>query len=406
MRHGFLDREIRDESVAWKQIQALREIFDYQLFDSVEINDRTHLRARVNKTLLAIFAELLQIPGFSFDDSDAGHGVGHLVRDYVHAAMLLDEDIPSEELFVGLIGGVLHDIGCSVIRQYDENTRAVRHAEAAALLVNHVSKPMNGIGLSQAERILVSYAVAAHTNYLKPSVVLCADGVERIIEPYVDSLPDGSPLMANHLPRWVDRLDLIGPCFVARHYLTLATEHKDFGDCGFYNVEFFDHMRPLLRETPDGPRTMLEHIKMYADSQTNESVYGKHDFGEMVRLRDEERQQTYRIIEAVRNGHLVSHDEEVVLSAWGAFLKKNIEPSISGGIATDVLLQMHRALPGDARVAWLNGYYVIMKEYVVWAKERMDYLSNLPEEWFVIPGISGDIRSIIEPHPDWKNCIK
>lgn len=42
---------------------------------------------------------------------DPGHGMGHLVRDYIHANVLAEKtDMDPKQAYVGIIGGALHDI--------------------------------------------------------------------------------------------------------------------------------------------------------------------------------------------------------------------------------------------------------------------------------------------------------
>jgi len=47
---------------------------------------------------------------------------------------------------------------------------------------------------------------------------------------------------------------------------------------------------------------MIEFLKYFADSQTNDTPYGKHDFGEMSVLRDLYLLRMRRIIAAVLGG--------------------------------------------------------------------------------------------------------
>lgn len=184
----------------------------------------------------------------SVDAAEPGHGSGHWARDYLHALMLAnDPDLDPTLIPCCFFGGTLHDIGTLFLDRYADKDRAFRHAEAGALIVRAAALESGVLTEDQAD--LVAYMIAAHTHYLKSSQVLCQDGVTRTVDPYVCETDTGVPLLEVWLSRWVDRLDCIGPCFVGRHYLTLARDHDDYSSHqgGFYKVSFADHMRALLR---------------------------------------------------------------------------------------------------------------------------------------------------------------
>lgn len=134
---------------------------------------------------------------------------------------------------MGLVAGTLHDVGCALVEHYAETQRVVRHAEGGALLLQEI---LPRLLLSEKQKILICYAVAAHTHYLKPQTV-----GEDTIEPYLDT-SEGEPLWGILFTRWVDRLDCNGAGFVGRHYLTLARAHQDFDGKQFYGIEFAEHL--------------------------------------------------------------------------------------------------------------------------------------------------------------------
>jgi len=398
-------KKIRDfvklnEAGAWNETQALRQKFEesYEaLFDDLPIESIEEAKLKSFEVISKTLSFLEKVINFS--EVDPGHGLGHLVRDYLHAVILAEiSEMDVKQAYIGIIGGVLHDIlGCTLIERYSESERAVRHAEAGGLLFQKISEE---IGVDQNEALLIYYAIAAHTNYLKPSKVECSDGVEREIQPYRDTNNEDEPIMSILLTRWADRFDVNGPCFVGRHFLTMIEEHKDFGGGTYYPVNFFDHMRPLLRNNdeikadPKG-RTMREHLAMFANSQSNDSPYGKFDYGEMAKMRDAYKDRALRIIKAFDNPIKLSPEEEMLLlSRWTNWLSEKIEPSETAKDGSKKLQEMFFTLPQETKEAWFSVIKTTLKEYDEWANEMSTVLLNFSEEELTLP-ILGDIRKII-----------
>lgn len=421
---------IQDERKSWdKMLQLRKEVFPKagssarveQLFGEVRVNNSEEALKRVADTVHAAlekYAILLGEAGRGYANVDPGHGPGHLTRDYVHALSLVDTlDADPKHLFVGGVAGVLHDAGCTIVERYKESQLAVRHAEAGALFFDFVANEYKELGLNSAERTLMAYAIAAHTHYTKSSEIKCADGETRKIEPYVDTDAEGRPLLGFWLARWVDRLDCNGPCFPARHYLTLGEEHKDFDGEKHFQVNLAPHLEPrLLPEAerrainPVPDQTMLEHMKMFADSQTNNSPYGKHDFGAMVEIRDVYKGMLQSVVNATDisakcGAGLTSGEEEAILGAWKSYLSQNIEPTPLGRETAEKLDEKFRQLPEKTRHAWENGFLQAMVEYVGWSKPRLGQLNNLSKKYgdqiLALPGITEDVRKVITPNSEW-----
>lgn len=335
---------------------------------------------------------------------DPGHGSGHWCRDYIHSLRLAhDPQLEPRYIPACILGGTLHDIGTLFLDRYADKNRAFRHAEAGALIVRAAALESGAMNPDQAD--LIAYVIAAHTHYLRPSEVTCADGVTRTVKPYYDEdfelVPNPARLEV-WLPRWADRLDCSGPCMVGRHYLTLAKDHEDFNGDGFYKVSFAEAMRPLLR-TPEeikaagGKLTMLEHMRMFANSQTNESPYGRFDRGVMVKIRDRYRLMLECIIEKVVRP--VERNEGEVLGAWTSFLGTRIEPSQAGWQAALTLRRNFDTLDADTRRAWTSGFWWTMQLYAAWYESTSWFLFRKPTELFRLPGVTPDVRNVIAPIP-------
>lgn len=362
----------------------------------------------VRRAMHAVEATLKSVTRFvDPKKGDAGHGPGHWCRDFIHALRLAyDPDMHPGDIVPCIVGGVLHDIGTLFIDRYADSARAVRHAEVGALIVRAALMDEANV-LSQEEIDGVAYGIAAHTNYLKPMDVRCADGDVRQVRTFVDAHGD-RPIMSVQLPRWVDRLDCNGPCFPGRHYLTLARDHADHGTDGFYSVTFTGHMRPLSR-TPEeiradgGRKTMVEHLQMFLRSQSNESVYGKYDKGVMVCLRDEYRASLEHIIGRVL--HPTDVSEERMLTAWTRFLCSNIEPSVRGRTTANDLVSMFLTLDEDTRRSWACGFRAVMTEYLAWSDRTLSFLKDLPPVYLRFFGVFPDVRQVIRPDRSWVEML-
>jgi hypothetical protein len=392
----FRDFVTTREDLAWAAHQRVRQLVEesYQeLFDSLQICNRDEAITKavhVAQKALRVLSTVIDL-----DKVDAAHGIGHLNRDYIHGLLLSKENIDCRHLYIGIIAGILHDVlGCSIVDRYDDKNRAVKHAEVGALLWSSIAAE---IQLDSVESVLVYYGIAAHTRALREASVICSDKTERIITPYVDTDENGPRLMF-WLPRWIDRLDANGPCFIGRHFLTLARDHSDLDSSGgYYKIRFNAHMRPLLRNEeeimadPEG-RTLREHLMMYANSQTDTSPYGKYDGEIMCRLRDNYKESLLRIIDSFEDSFSYSSRiGEAIKEGWNKWLSENIEPSSSGKAAVTTLSERFDALPKETKKPWFNAMATALEQHKIWRQKTRRLLSSLPEEVLTAPLI-GNVR--------------
>jgi len=398
---GELREYILNEEKSWPFVQELRKTVENapiaNLMNEVNVDSREKAMTRANEIAQNILSSLKEMD-VNFQEVEPGHGIGHLTRDYLHALRLGNGlDVDPKHLFIGILGGIFHDIlGCIMVKRYDENERVVRHAEGGGIFFYRLGEK---VGLSEAEKMLGFYAIAAHTHYLKPIPVKYKDGTIRESTPYVDLDEFGKPLMCVWLTRWTDRLDVNGPCFVGRHFLTLAESHKDFSGGSFYSVTFESHMNPFLRNEDEikqsGKRTMREHITMFANSQNNQTPYGKHDFGTMVEIRDSYTARIRRIIATFDEADTFSLNEKLaVLKNWNRWLTERIEPTEKGRETVGKLDAMFANLNQDFRDRWYNVFSTTRTEHMGWSNDMRSALKDFSETYFTLP-VLGDVRKIL-----------
>jgi len=394
---------LKSEAAAWEEVQRLRRDFNPELLKDIRINSRGEAVERATEVIQRLLTDLKDY-NLNFPQISPGHGSGHLTRDFVNARILFRNlEADPRDAFVGFVGGSLHDIGCVIISRYEESTRAVRHAEAGALFARHLLE--NQKDLSDLERTAIAYSIAAHTHYRGESEVKCDDGETRIVKPYMELDKNGKPVWPVCFTRWVDRLDCNGPAYLGRHYLTLAEEHKDFDGLTHFDVRFAHHMTPLLRHSKDqvddkGVRnqTMSEHMKMFADSQTNESPYGKYDYGFMVQLRDGSKDMLNRIVHVTQVPTIFNPERErEIREVWRKFLYGNVEPSMLGLVTSGTLDGMFGELEDKTRYAWCSAFLTTIYEYSRWAEERLKYIEGQDSRSYSFKPITDDVREVIKP---------
>jgi hypothetical protein len=402
---------LANESKSWALIQSMKESFDPRLFNDVTVKSTEEAFEKGTEIVKAAL-NVCEVEGIDYKNASHGHSIGHLTRDYIHALILANEmDIDPKHLFVGFVGAVLHDSGCTLVKRFEESHRVVRHAEAGSLLFKSVAKDLD---LNDAEKLLISYAIAAHTNYLTSDSIKCFDGKMRHVMPYTDLSVEGQPLIGVILPRWVDRLDCSGPCFISRNYLNLLEDHVDYDGHEHFGIEYAAHLQPRLLSEPERrakklPHTMREYLKLFTDSQTNDSPYGKYDFGAMVTLRDDYKKRLLHIIDVAQGSRELSSDGETIDTAWELFLSRNIEPTERGAKAAQQLRIKYGQLDDHTRKAWQAGFLATMNEYISWSGERILQLDQLEKRHgsniLSLPGITDDVREVIRPYAGWVELI-
>jgi len=374
-----------DEDKAWKKIISLRREFERnfrQIFASLEL--LRDVRQAIEKANEVISASLeVMCDPVKIDEMEPGHAIGHLSRDYLHALILANhqQSLDPRIVYLGMVAGTLHDtLGSALVKRYAENQRVIRHAEASALMFLEISKI---IGLDCREAMMIAYSIAAHTHYLKRHKVVCTDGVIRTTRPYPDTLQNGLPIYPVIFTRWCDRLDLIGPCYFGRHYLTLTNDHKDYNLNDFCQIKYHSHMRPLNRTSrqikldPNGP-TFCEHLQSIIETQIFQSPYGRYDYGFVMWLREQLKASEKRILKGFERPTALSLREETkLLNNWNGWLATKVEPSTLGVKASEILHEKFLGLPQETKTVWYSAMSSTLEEYQIWSKQMRKFLDQV-----------------------------
>ncbi|HNZ86454.1 MAG TPA: hypothetical protein PLD95_02440 [bacterium] len=259
--------------------------------------------------IIQYFINELKVMGFNLKELPLAHDLGHVVYDTKSAILLMNDPkigkyVAPPDFIAGIIGGIFHDsglllankpefcqkmFGFRAVSRFEEAEKLLRHAESGAILaeklLSNIELDTDPITQEYIKKMIV-YVIAAHTNY-KQQVVQ-----GYTIQPYKDAWSDELPIYPVTIARWCDRMDLVGPHYILRHFCTLAPEihtHltiKD-GKQQFREISLESSMDLSL----DG--NMRDHVLMYKNSQSNDSPYGKYDLpGIMIDYREYQKQRT------------------------------------------------------------------------------------------------------------------
>ncbi|MDD3284628.1 MAG: HD domain-containing protein [Patescibacteria group bacterium] len=392
---------LENELENWKEIKELKSKINIDFFDNVNIKNK---KEAISKSIFVIKSILKELDKQKIDilKMDPGHGIGHMTRDYINALRLAykDNNTKPKELFIGIIGAALHDIGSSLIERYSESQRLVRHAEMGALLFKRISQKLKI--LNKEEEFLICYAIAAHTTYLKVYYFK-----KFKVEPYKYIL-NNKVVMSFQYPRFADRLDANGAFLVARDYLILNKSHMHDGSMGkFFKTNFKDDMKITLRaqdeiEKSGGYRTALEHLNIYMLGQKN-SIHSQYDTNVMEYFRDNETKNLKNIINSIlKPKKLESKKIDEIQKKWTIFLYKNIEPTEIGKKTAIGLSKKFKRLKENEINAWTYGFYITMQEYNKSAYEMLKFLDKIPKEYQTLPVI-GKLKTLIKPSIKFDN---
>lgn len=386
---------LENELQNWKEIKELKSKIDIKFFDNVNIKNK---REAISRGVFIIKSALKELDKQKIDilKIDPGHGIGHISRDYINALRLAykDNNTDPKELFIGIVGAALHDIGSSLIERYSESQRLVRHAEIGALLFKRISQKIKL--LNKEEEFLICYAIAAHTSYFKTYYF----GKFKV-EPYKYIL-NKKVIISFQYPRFADRLDANGSFLVARHYLTLNKVHMHDGSLGkFYKTNFERGMKIILKseneiEKAGGYRTVLEHLNIYKLNQTN-PLYSQYDTNIMKYFKNDETKSLDKIIKSIQKPKkLNTQIKEEILKKWTIFLYKNIEPTTLGKKIAIELDKKFKKLEKNEINAWTYGFFITIQEYNKLTYKMLTFLDKIPKEYYTLP-IIGNLKILIKP---------
>lgn len=214
----------------------------------------------------------------------AAHSKGHFARDLVNlTAILHDPEVQTYgdvEIMVGILGGIFHDIGNSVVDRYDENKRFAGHAEVGAVLFGELAKqvfPPNQIPENLIK--MVQFAIAAHVNVPEKKHIAKPSG-EITRYPY-DNKIEGNDKRGMWLARLSDRLEIQSIIQLIRLTLANARPIEDNTGADVMDVvrqspqEQFLHKFSINLNEPGGILyTLLQYI---ATARGAESPHTKYD---------------------------------------------------------------------------------------------------------------------------------
>lgn len=393
---------LQDDRGLWEEHLRNRRRFEGSIGDqlsSLSLSSVEEAQQRGFETISAILGEFEKQGRLSFRPS---HGLGHAIRDYLHAFALAKDDGDPREAFVRVVGGTLHDIlGCSFTERFEENSRSLRHAEASALLFWWLR---GRIGMKEEEALPVYYAISAHTNYLEEMTVVDSEGKPRKIEPYAKKYADGQPIYFLHAVQEVDRLDIIGPCGFFRHCLStqeaIGRRFYFSPTKKFFPVDFEKHMRPFLRSAEEIGEdafgaTARELLFAMNDTQKDVSIYARDDGRKMIELRNLYREMMSRILSTFDSPCSFSISErDALFFGLNELIKQRIEPTKEAAKSICHFQELFFDLPLRTQEVWFSVFKTAMEEYEAWREIFQKEIAQIPEEMLSLP-VLGRVDRII-----------
>ena len=215
-----------------------------------------------------------------------GHDKGHFTRDLMTALTVYNSTKLNakyqSDAFAGMIAGAFHDIGVGIIPRYNDRKFAAGHAEVGAWLFNELTSDI----LGENQRKLISYAIAAHSNYRKPFEAEFPEKYTKEI--YFDEIwqEEGKLVgIAYKTARLADRSDTNGPIFCLRHIMahfdSKNESAKDFSGSNWFEINDESLrliLKPEIRQPIPRQPTSLEHVINFKNSNYGNSVYSQDDF--------------------------------------------------------------------------------------------------------------------------------
>lgn len=269
------------------------------------------------------------------DDMPPGHDKGHMLRGLL-ASLYLNHSTKEQiryqsDASAGLLAGIYHDIGTSVIPRYLDNKFGAGHAEVGSYLFWQVSE---GI-LGENTRKLVCYAITAHTHYLDDiNIEVPQNYIKTKYWDDISQDKEGKLVgpVAVHCARRADRPDTNGVNFIYRHIIAhmnaSQSEGHEFQDDHWVKMNqdsLGQALNPIIREKPTPPLTAIEHVLRFAGSNDATTPYSEKDylFPGFQKILSLELSQLRGFIDSIDNPSLVLPDDSPhLLLTYKDFLYK------------------------------------------------------------------------------------
>lgn len=273
-------RQLKDNAsdyAIYRYIEKLRsEVEQMKDYRKIKTKAKLEIKALPDNIMAQLFQKTLPF----IDALPTAHSKGHLARDLVNLTMILHDpetgSYDNTEILVGILAGVFHDMGNSVIERDEEDERFTLHAEVGAWIFGELAKniiPPNILKLTQ-------FAIAAHTNF-ETTRKKTKNGITIKMRPYDTIIVNGDK-RSMALARTTDRADLInGAIYPMRTIIRFAkyikhvlhvTGEKDreFGS----GLEDFRY-RFSCNKTKMG--TFLYDLQNLANNNISLNIHNKYD---------------------------------------------------------------------------------------------------------------------------------
>ena len=273
-------KQLKDNAldyVIYQYIENLRsEVEQIEDYRKIKAKAKMEIEALPDNAIAQLFQKALPF----INALPTAHSKGHCARDLVNLTVILHDpktiSYDDMEIIVGILAGIFHDIGNSIIERDEENERFTLHAEVSAWIFGKLAKniiPPNILKLTQ-------FAIAAHTNFetLRKKT---KSGITVKIRPYDTKIVNGDKISMT-LARTTDRIDLInGAIYPIRTIIRFAKYIKHVVHVtGEKDIEFeseLEDFKARFSSNKTRKGSFLNDLQNLANNNISLNVHNKYD---------------------------------------------------------------------------------------------------------------------------------
>jgi len=407
--------------VATARKQLKSSASDYAIYQYIEnlrsevekIEDYRKIKAKAKTEIEAlpdnVMAQLFQKALPYVEALPTAHSKGHVARDLVNLMVILHDSetasYDSAEILVGLLAGVFHDIGNSVIDRDEESERFTLHAEVGAWIFGELAAniiPPNILKLTQ-------FAIAAHTDY-QTIREKTKDGITVKIQPYDSTIVDGDK-RSMALVKITDRADLInGAVYPARTIIRFAKYITNVVHVtGEKDTESSDEMEDFRnRFSCDKTRkgAFLCDLQTLANNSASLNAFNKYDTSyitnEIFLPNSEDLQRFVDTIVDYKTDELEPGNTEEILERF-SHLCELLEPGEDISERLNMFRRKFNLLPKGQQSRWIAGFKLFVDDLYP------QFYARTKKKIISIPGIApergGKLQIIINDITDRANKL-
>jgi hypothetical protein len=375
----------------YRYIENLRsEVEQIKTYRKIKAKAKTEIKTLPDNVMDQLFRKTLPF----INALPAAHSKGHVVRDLINLTVILHDPETASyddvEILVGILAGVFHDIGNSVIDRDEEHKRLTLHAEVGAWVFGKLAAnivPPNIFKLTQ-------FAMTAHTNFVT-SREKTINGATVKLQPYDTNIINGNKVSIT-LARTTDRSDLInGAVYPVRTIIRFSKYiNQIIHVTGEKHIEFDSEMEDFryrfsCSKTKKG--TFLYEFQSLANNNDSINVFNKYD---TLYINNEiftpNTKDLQHFIDTIVDYQTNVHKPENTKQILKRFLQlcELLEPGEDISERLGMFRRKFSLLPDDQQWCWIMGFKLIVDDlYPQFYARTKEKITSVPTIAFKRGGI-------------------